>query len=138
MELLVNLRWCVLQLRNTGHFEVATALLSGDAASFRRELRVAAKAAGMRIHTRLTDRGMFAWDPDHNIGDDQLRERIEAPESEPEDDLGGLEQPRCANCSVLMGDVHGGWECPACGGAEYPPVDGKLRPEFNGPSIRGG
>jgi hypothetical protein len=137
VEPLVNLRWCVLQLRNAGHFEVATALLNGDAAGFRRELHAAARAAEMRVQTRLTDRGMFAWDPDHNI-DDRLRERIEALESVPEDDFGGLEQPRCVNCGVLMRDVPGGWDCPACDHAEFPPLNRKLRPEFDGPSIRGG
>ncbi len=83
MDLLVNLRWCVLHLRNPGHFEVTTVLLGGDPAGFRRELRAAAKAAGMRFHTRLTDRGMIAWDPDHTVSEERLRAGIEALGGQP-------------------------------------------------------
>ena len=78
MDLLVNLRWCVAELRKTGHFEVASSLLGGDPAGFRRELRAAAKAAGMRVHTRLSDRGMSAWDPDHVVSVDRVPAGIDA------------------------------------------------------------
>ena len=62
------------------------------------------------------------------------------------------EQPRCEECGVLMRDIPGGWECPACGHVlmltmqeqewTFPDVpdfpDFPDIPDFDGPSIHGG
>lgn len=51
-------------------------------------------------------------------------------------DLDGA-QPRCPDDAVVMRDAVDGWACPACG--YYEPADeAPARPDFNGPSIRGG
>jgi hypothetical protein len=65
VDLLVNLNWCIHQLRRVGSFEITTALLGGDPAGYRRALRAAAKDEGMRVHTRITTTGLRAWNPDH-------------------------------------------------------------------------
>lgn len=65
VDLLVNLNWCIHQLRRVGSFEITTALLGGDPAGFRRALRTAARDEGMRVHTRITTTGLRAWNPDH-------------------------------------------------------------------------
>lgn len=45
--------------------------------------------------------------------------------------------PRCAECGVLMRDIDGGYECPACGHVYAPTMPIQI-PRFNGPSIHGG
>lgn len=47
-------------------------------------------------------------------------------------------QPRCEKCGVLMRDIPGGWECPACGHQLLPTMQISLPPKFDGPSIHGG
>jgi ribosomal protein S27AE len=48
------------------------------------------------------------------------------------------QQPRCPECGTLMRDVPGGWQCSACGHADYLARDGKMPPAFDGPSVKGG
>lgn len=46
-------------------------------------------------------------------------------------------QPRCDRDGVLMRDIPGGWECPACEFVLAPTMPIRI-PKFDGPSIRGG
>lgn len=55
-----------------------------------------------------------------------------------QDPLDDGAQPRCATDGVVMRDIPGGWECPACGWTLTPVVPIHSVPRFSGPSIRGG
>lgn len=73
VAILVNPAWFISRLRQSGSVEIDVELLDGDPAAFRFMIRKAAKQAGMRVHTRLTDQGMLAWDPDHVVSHEHLR-----------------------------------------------------------------
>lgn len=47
-------------------------------------------------------------------------------------------QPRCEECGVLMRDIAGGWQCPACGHQLLPTTQIPVAPRFKGPAIHGG
>jgi rRNA maturation endonuclease Nob1 len=47
-------------------------------------------------------------------------------------------QPRCSKCGVLMRDIPGGWECPACGHKYTRQMQQQPQADFQGPSIHGG
>lgn len=78
VAILVNPAWFISRLRQFGSVEIDRELLDGDPAAFRSMIRKAAKEAGMRVHTRLTDQGMLAWDPDHVVSPERLRAGTEA------------------------------------------------------------
>lgn len=54
------------------------------------------------------------------------------------DPFDDAQQPRCPKCGTLMRDVPGGWQCAGCGHSEYPSLDGRPQPTFDGPSVAGG
>lgn len=54
------------------------------------------------------------------------------------DPFDDAQQPRCPECGTVMRDVPGGWKCGGCGHADYPAIDGRQQPTFDGPSINGG
>lgn len=45
---------------------------------------------------------------------------------------------RCDDCGVLMRDIPGGWECPACGSVVAPVVKVRIPPKFYGPTLYDG
>jgi hypothetical protein len=127
VDLLVNLNWCIHQLRRIGSFEITTALLGGDPAGFRRALRAAASDEGMRVHTRIITTGLRAWNPDYA-----------SPEQIAVDDFDDAVQPRCPDCGLLMRDAPGGWTCPSCRhNITADPLTDPM-PDFEGRGIHGG
>ncbi|GAA4383361.1 hypothetical protein [Agromyces bauzanensis] len=109
MGLEINYAWYVANLQLTGSFHFPARELPTDLAEFRRDLRRAAKAAGIRVHT--SDRGhtFFAWDPDYEVSPEQLRAVVEAAA------LGAPDLPPwCPSCGGPTMPQGKSWRCEKC------------------------
>ncbi|MCB1298388.1 MAG: hypothetical protein KDB08_05340, partial [Microthrixaceae bacterium] len=124
----------VTQLQNTGSIAMMQQELPAPVDEFRRGLRRAAKAAGIRILTSSKDGSFIAWDPAFDVPADALREAMDTLTSLPST------VPSCPDDLVVMRDAPGGgWACPECDRRVVIPPSTKSKPDDSGiPGINGG
>lgn len=105
----VNYSWYVAHLREEGSFHTATENLPIELAEFRRELRRAMKAAGLRLQTSNRNGRFIAWDPDYEVPDEKFRAVMDAMAL----DMRELPPwcPSCGRATVREGKA---WRCATC------------------------
>jgi 23S rRNA G2069 N7-methylase RlmK/C1962 C5-methylase RlmI len=91
----VNYSWYVAHLRQKGSFHTATANFPVELREFRRELRRAMKAAGLRMQSSSRNGLLIAWDPDDEVPEAKLGAVMDAMTL----DIASL-QPFCPSCGV--------------------------------------
>ncbi|MCC4268025.1 hypothetical protein [Microbacterium schleiferi] len=106
----VNYSWYVAHIREEGSFHTASENLPVDLAEFRRELRRAMKAAGLRLQTSNQNGTFIAWDPDYVVPDEKLRAVTDAMTF----DFLKL-PPSCPACKGRTERRSKAWQCTKCG-----------------------
>lgn len=106
----VNYSWYVAHLREEGSFHTLTENLPVDVAEFRRELRRAMKAAGLRVQTSNQHGRFIAWDPDYEVPEEKLRAAMDAMAIS-----AGPLPPYCPNCGGSCRRDGKAWRCEQCG-----------------------
>lgn len=124
----------VARLRNTGSIAMMHQELPAPVDEFRRGLRRAARAAGIRVLTSSKDGSFIAWDPAFEVPAEALRAAMDALTIIPS------KSPECPDDLVVMRDAPGGgWICPECGRRiEIPPSIGPKPGDAGVPGIHGG
>lgn len=101
---------------------------------FRRGLRRAARAAGIRVLTSRQGGSFIAWDPAFEVPAEALRAAMDALTILPST------VATCPDDLVVMRDAPGGgWVCPECGRRVELPPSTRPKPDDTGiPGINGG
>lgn len=124
----------IARIRNTGSIALLQQELPAPVDEFRRSLRRAARAAGIRILTSRQGGSFIAWDPAFEVPTETLRAAMDALSFLPST------VPTCPDDLVVMRDAPGGgWVCPECGRrVDLPPLT-RPKPDATGiPGINGG
>lgn len=106
----VNYSWYVAHLREEGSFHTLTENLPVDVVEFRRELRRAMKAAGLRVQTSNQHGRFIAWDPDYEVPEERLRAVMEALTL-----AAPAASPSCPSCNGRTERRGKAWQCSNCG-----------------------
>lgn len=85
MTVTVNYAAFVSRLKTDGAVQIAKDDLPAPLDEFRRELRRAGRAAGMRVLSSAQTRWFIAWDPDHVVSDERMRAAMDAVSLDPKD-----------------------------------------------------
>lgn len=135
-EISIDYRLYVRRLQQTGSIVMMHQELPAPVDEFRRGLRRAARAAGIRVLTSSREGSFIAWDPAFEVPAEALRAAMNALTILPST------SPTCPDDLVVMREMReapGGWVCPECGRRiEVPP---SIRPMPDGtgiPGIHGG
>lgn len=133
-EVAVNYSAFVAQLQQRGSIALFQQELPAPVDEFRRELRRAARAAGIRMRSSSTQQSFIAWDPSYEVPAETLRAAMDALSLLPST------VPTCPDDLVLMRDAPGGgWICPECGRRVELPPSTRPKPDDTGiPGINGG
>lgn len=128
----INYPALVAQLQQTGSISVLQAGIPVDVNEFRRQLRRAARAAGIRMRSSSKDQSFIAWDPAYEVPADALRAAMDALTLLPST------QPTCPVDGTLLRSEADTWVCGSCGHqVAIPPLEHEM-PEFDGPTVNGG
>ncbi|MFH8253022.1 hypothetical protein ACH3VR_21830 [Microbacterium sp. B2969] len=124
----------VARLRSTGGIALLQQELPAPVAEFRRGLRRAARAEGIRVLTSHQGDSFIAWDPAFQVPAETLRAAMDALSFLPST------VPTCPDDLVVMRDAPGGgWVCPECGRRVDLPPSTRPKPDDTGiPGINGG
>lgn len=132
-EISIDYRLYVRRLQQTGSIAMMHQELPAPVDEFRRGLRRAARAAGIRVLTSSKEGSFIAWDPAFEVSAEALRAAMNALTILPST------SPTCPDDLVVMREAPGGWACPECGRRiEVPP---SIVPKTDGtgiPGIHGG
>lgn len=124
----------IARLQSAGSIALLQQELPAPVDEFRRGLRRAARAAGIRVLTSSQGGSFIAWDPAFEVPAEALRAAMDALTILPST------VPTCPDDLVVMRDAPGGgWVCPECGHRVELPPSTKPKPDDTGiPGIHGG
>lgn len=110
MGVTVNYPMWVERIREEGSVHLPVTDLPAELAEFRRELRRAGRAAGIRVLTSASGEYFIAWDPDHEVSPERLRAAMDAitlamPATAPD----------CPVCGTRCSPAGKAWVCRSCG-----------------------
>lgn len=131
-DVAVNYQAYVAQLQQTGSIALLQSEIPAPVDEFRRELRHAARAAGIRMRSSSREQSFIAWDPAYVVPPEALRAAMDALTILPST------QPACPVDGTLMRDEAEGWRCGDCGHHVPAPSLTREIPAFQGPTIHGG
>ncbi|MGX5772717.1 hypothetical protein ACWKWN_18395 [Microbacterium trichothecenolyticum] len=99
----------VARIRDEGAVHMPLDEVPGELVTFRRELRRAVTAAGMKLRTSSQHGRFVAWDPDHVVSEQRMRDALEALSLElPATD------PDCPSCGTRTTPRGRAWWCHHC------------------------
>lgn len=131
-KMAINYQAYVARLQHAGSIALLQSEIPAPVDEFRRELRRAARAVGIRMRSSSREQSFIAWDPAYVVPPEALRAAMDALTILPST------QPACPVDGTLMRDEPGGWRCGDCGHqVPAPPLTRKI-PDFDGPAINGG
>ncbi|MFJ6534487.1 hypothetical protein [Microbacterium sp. NPDC091662] len=131
-DVAVNYQAYVAQLQQTGSIALLQSEIPAPVDEFRRELRRAARAVGIRMRSSSREQSFIAWDPAYVVPPEALRAAMDALTILPST------QPACPVDGTMMRDEAEGWRCGDCGHqVPAPPLTREI-PAFHGPTINGG
>lgn len=119
------------RVRSAGSLVLMDGELPAPVDEFRRQLRRAGRAAGIRILTSHRGGSFVAWDPQYVVPAETLRAAVDALDTLPST------QPTCPVDQTVMRDQPGGWICGQCGHEIRAPELTRPMPEFTGPAFKG-
>ena len=122
----------VARLQQTGSISLLQAEIPVDVDEFRRQLRRAARAAGIRMRSSSRDPSFIAWDPAFEVPADALRAAMDALTLLPST------QPTCPVDGTLLRTEADTWVCGSCGHQVTVPPRERESPTFDGPTVNGG
>ncbi len=129
---IINYPGYVAQLQQTGSVSLLQAEIPVDVDEFRRELRRAARAVGIRMRSSSRELTFVAWDPAYEVPVESLRTAMDALSFIPST------QPTCPVDGTVMRSEVDSWICGSCGHqVPVPPLDREI-PDFDGPTVNGG
>lgn len=124
----------IARIQSAGSIALLQQELPAPVDEFRRGLRRAARAAGIRVLTSSQGGSFIAWDPEFEVRAETLRAAMDALTLLPST------HPTCPDDLVVMRDAPGGgWVCPECGRRVDIPPATRPKPDDTGiPGINGG